>query len=290
MKSFAKDKLILYNIINIKHIGGKGMPSGPRSYGGGGSSRSGGSSGGRSNYSFRSSGFRYRHRPFRFHFGPRVYLLADKAVALLGLFICGLLFTLSGIFTNYTTMKTEGAYLNTMEADSSYYYQLVKTGTITVADIEEKYEAFYYNGYWYYQIEYSFRNSDGKLCTGRTYANYTSSQIDYMQGEIEIAYDKTGVSIPTSYILEDVEYMYISNVVSSARGRVVAYSVATAILIIISIVVIKKNLKKVEEEKQKEEAKEIAEKESIKPKYCEYCGVKVEKTDAKYGNCGANLK
>ncbi len=264
------------------------MPSGPRSYGGGGSSRSSGMGG--SGFSFGSSRVHYRHRPFRFHFGPRVYVLADKALVLLGLFVLGLFFTISGIFANFNIVKSERAYLQTMKDDAAYFYRLVETGTITDAEIEDVYQAFYYNGYWYYQIEYSFRNSDGKLCTGKTYANYTSSQIDYMQGEIEIAYDKTGVSIPTSYILEDVEYMYISNVVSSAKGRVVAYSVATAILIIISIVVIKKNLKKVEEEKQKEEAKELAEQESIKPKYCEYCGVKVEKTDAKCGNCGANLK
>jgi hypothetical protein len=82
----------------------------------------------------------------------------------------------------------------------------VDTGTVVDAEIDCEYYAFDYNGYGYYQIVYKYKNEKGKICTGQTYANYTTSQIMALNGEIEIAYDSSGFSIPTSYELKDVYF------------------------------------------------------------------------------------
>ena len=266
------------------------MPSGPRSYGSrGGSSRSGGfRSSGTSSFG-RSHSVHRPRRPFRFHFGPRVYVVADRAVSIISLLVFAILTVAIFAFTNFTEMKDHKAYLKTMEADEAYYTRLVNTGTRVDADIDYEYQAFYYNGYWYYQIDYSYKDSDGKLKTGKTYANYTLSQIDYMGGEIEIAYDTSGVSIPTSYILEDIEYQYYTSEYKSARNTFIVLVLIVVLCIGVGVFVFIKNLKRVEEEKVKAEEKERAEQDALKPKYCAYCGAKINKEAIKCDNCGAMI-
>ena len=267
------------------------MPSGPRNYGGGGSRGGSGSSfgGGRSSYS-RSSMHRGPRRPMRFHFGTRVYVVADKAVSLISLLlfvvICAGIFAFSG----FSTMKEHKGYLDTMVADESYYMNLVSTGTKTEATITNENFAFYYNGYDYYQIEYEYRNENGKLCQGASYANYTYSQIQYMNDEIEIAYDSMGVSIPTSYKLRDIEFDYYTSLYKSARNKFIISVAVIVGLIGIGVLIFVKNLKKEEQEKQIAEEKAKVEQEALKPKYCNYCGTKIDPSDKQCGNCGARIE
>ena len=133
------------------------MPAGPRSYGGG-SRSSGGSRGG---FSSRSSHGGYHRvgprRPFRMHFGTRVYVVAGGAVSKITTFLVfagiALMFALAG----WSTINENKQYLNQMEEDSKYYYNLVATGTVVDAEIDGEYYAFDYNGYGYYQIVYKYK-------------------------------------------------------------------------------------------------------------------------------------
>lgn len=267
------------------------MPSGPRSYGGGGSrGRSGGFSSSRGS-SYRSHGSRPRGpvRPFRFHFGTRVYVVANKAMSIISLLLFVVLFAGVFAYINYCDMDSHKAYLNSMKADEAYYTRLIETGTVVDAEIKDEYEAFYYEGYYYYQIEYRYTNSNGKSCVGKTYANYTLAQIDYMNGEIEIAYDESGVSIPTAYVLEDIEFQYYSSELKSSRIQFILSITVIVLVIGLGVFIFIKNAKKEEQEKLEAQEKERAEQEALKPKFCEYCGAKIKAEDVKCENCGARV-
>lgn len=276
------------------------MPSGPRSYGGGGGSRSSGGS--RGSGGFRSSGgSRGRsyggpgpahigpRRPIRFHFGPRVYVVANQAVSKIFLFLVVAFFAMVFAFAGSVGIKSNKGYLEEMKKDSSYYQNLVQTGTVTTATIVDYYEAFEYNGYYYYQIEYSYVDEAGENHTGQTYANYTSTQVRALNGKIKIAYDADGYSIPVTYTLEDVEYNYI-NAEYKSDLRTLIISVAVIVLMVLLVVVtLIKNIKRQNEEEIKKQEAQKAEAEAQKPRYCEYCGARLEAGAVKCDNCGARI-
>ena len=269
------------------------MPAGPRSYGGG-SRSSGGSSRG---FSSRSSHSGHRHvgprGPFRMHFGSRVYVVAGGAISKITTFLVfagiALIFALSG----WSTMNENKQYLNQMREDSVYYQNLIETGTVVDAEIDCEYYAFDYNGYGYYQIVYKYKNEKGKICTGQTYANYTTSQIMALNGEIEIAYDSSGFSIPTSYKLNDIEYMYVENQYEIGLTILLVSAGVLALFVFISIRLFVKNLKRENEkhemEMEKAEIEQEALQKSLQPKVCEYCGYKLSESDKKCENCGARI-
>ncbi len=275
------------------------MPAGPRSYGGG-SRSSGGSRGGGLSFSSRPHhGGHHRvgpRRPFRMHFGSRVYVVAggalSKVVAFLIIAGIALFFTFAG----WTTMKDNKQYLKQMEEDSAYYQNLVATGTVVDARIDDEYFAFEYNGYAYYQIVYKYQNSNGKTCTGQTYANYTTAQIMALGEEIEIAYDSNGFSIPTSYQLKDVEYQYVEHQYKIGIIILLVSGVALILFVGVAVMIFVKNLKREAEKHEQDVARHEQEmeraeleNEALKPKCCSYCGCKIEKTDKRCPGCGAGV-
>ncbi len=157
-------------------------------------------------------------------------------------------------------------------------------------------------GYPKFYIIYSF-TVDGNTYRGETFAQFTSSEVLAMNGNIKIAYhiqDGEVDSINFNYSEEKNFELYeaqeiIKDTESSLKVvRVISYvsagiAILTIVIIILSFV---HTIKKSKEEKQEEAEEKEFEREQIldakKKKYCVHCGSQVDDNTKKCPSCGSS--
>ena len=278
--------------------------SSSRSYSG--SSRSYGGS--YSSPSYHSDGGWYPRprRPFRLHFGTRVYVFGGK----LGLFIPFVLILAFALVVCSNFVKADKAYLNTIKVDYVYYHQMIESaendnGYLKDAVIKDK----FYNeefGKWYYL--YEVQKDAGGYLEGETYCIYTDAEINFIHSgdKIKVATNSKIVtnitdSVPIDFknynYKDDGEYIVVEEELKSTIAVYVVFWIAEIALVGGMILYMVKTKKREDEEKKVEEnrAQEKHELETQAMRKdldwrCEYCANLNSASKSKCDNCGAGKR
>lgn len=195
---------------------------------------------------------------------------------------------------NATFNKREISYYIEDNPQSGYYYYLDYKGT----------------KYFYIVYEYENPITHETMC-GETYAMYTSSQISSFNGSLELAVTKDGNSwwsIPTDYKLSNnIEYNdavdYLNEQKTHKQTLVISLVVCglvTVALVVVTGLVLNREIKKAQKEAEIEQIKaeaeasvaqakaEVAQKEAkSKSRVCSYCGNIVPDGAEKCPSCGS---
>ena len=169
--------------------------SSSRSYGGGYSSPS---------YHGGGGGFHVwrprPRRPFRMHFGTRVYVFGSK----LSLFVPFIIIMAFALVICSNIVRADKAYLNTIKVDYAYYHQMIET-----AEADDRYlqdavvtDKFYNEefGKWYYL--YELKTQYNQNLEGETYCIYTNEQIAQIRinDKIKVATNSIIVTMSTDSV------------------------------------------------------------------------------------------
>lgn len=242
-------------------------------------------------------------RPFRIHFGTRVYVFGSKVA----LFIPFILFMAVLIIISSTRVSFCEDYIKNIKVDYAYYHQMIlnaeqnpeymKQGTVI--------DKFYNDdaGRWYYT--YEIERENGFPLEGYTYSVYTNEQIAsvIIDSPILIAINKTEVDLQTDSIpidfknfnyKDDGEYIEYSKDLKSAKLKKIVYWLIEIALIGGAVLYMVKTKKREDLEAQETKERE-AEKHELEKKVltqdldwcCDYCG-KINKAEkSKCEHCGA---
>lgn len=307
------------------------MAHGPTRRSSGGSRRSSGGSRRSSSRSFSSRTIRHSGGTRIYHtgYGGRtIYRSSNQNSSPLSIILVFLIIAIIAFSFFHSSFKDNNAQLNYMKSDSYEFYDLVekaKNGDpnyrITDAKILSVYTDLYYNGEYYYQIQYYFFNElTGKNTQGLTYYCYTYNEIlknNYSQNKtIPVAYSFYE-SINLDYKLENADYFdYKESVQANLIGMVIS-GVVIAACILIFVALIKKDLKKKNTTTTTTTTSQsdgtyntttttttsmdgepnfnpnifgVFENMNVNnDKYCTYCGSLI-KNETKCPSCGANVK
>ena len=279
--------------------GSHGGSMGSHSSGGasfGGSSISGGGVG-----SARSS--RANRRPFRMHFGTRVYVFGGKTNLFISLIVIALFFVLLTSFG----ASGEKSVIKKIKVDYTYYHQMIanaeqdssylKEGIITDLFYNDQVDKWYYT----YEIE----RGSGLPLEGYTYSVYTNEEISTKKigSVIKIAVNNNKVTLQTDSI--PIEFKYINYVddgeyIDAMKDlkvlnafKIVSWVVVAALVAGMIIYMVKTKKREdieAEEIKTREKEKHELEKKKIEKDLdwrCDYCGKLNSANESKCDACGA---
>lgn len=291
------------------HSSGGARSSSSRSFGS--SSRSSSSSSRRyssssGNYrgGFGGGGFHFGpRRPFRMHFGTRVYVFGGKLSLFIPLIIIAviLLFSFSGVCSSkkefIKNIKVDYAYYHQMIAHAEQNSEYMKEGVVKDRFFNDEADRWYYT--------YELKTNHNMPLEGYTYSIYTNDQIFSIQigSKIQVAVNSSTVTFSTDSVpvdfknfnyTDDGEYIKANETLKTFTAiKIISWmlvigSVAGMILYMV------KTKKREDEEKQIEQdraqEKHELETEALKKDLdwrCDYCGNMNKSSTNKCNNCGA---
>lgn len=243
-------------------------------------------------------------RPFRIHFGSRVYVFGNKV----SLFIPFILIALFFIFMTSSMVSYNESYIKNIKVDYVYYHQMIATAEanpeyVKNATVTDK----FYNEdalKWYFTYKVDILNSSMDL-EGYTYSVYTSNQIAQISSgdSIKVAVNEANVGLLTDSIpmdfknfdyKDDGEYIQSKKALDKAKTMNFAAWLAEIAFVVGLITYLVKTKKKEDQEaletKVREEEKHELEKKALAQDLewrCEYCGKLNDSDKQKCQNCGA---
>jgi len=294
------------------------MPSG-RAGGsrGGGGSHFGGSRGGRGRSS--SGGGTYRSHHVRgLYNGRAVVFIGTRAnrryisdgiysvITLLGFIAFFLLFSLFGTFMNLNQINGD---IKIIEEDFLHYQDMIEdaeykesqgiSGYIIYGTVESRYRSLN-SDKWY--LTYRFVADDGSIVdNGYTYSTYTWEQVkDISAGDpilLALEYapsnrytDSIDMDFKNKTIEDDGDYIALLEEKQSTTGICVTIGIVILGIVVICVVLWKKNSKKVDEEATTSTGTQTYQApEQPKKNYCRYCGSVVPNGKTSCDNCGAGI-